>query len=70
MFSKIKKQHTGAEIGNSDLSHHLIYNGQPYPIFRNHITGLDKQIFERKIVNTFLPISLNVCFGCSKEPSH
>ena len=24
----------------------------------------------RKIVNIFLPINLNVCFGCSKEPSH
>ena len=32
--------------------------------------GLDKQSFERKIVNIFLPISLNMCFGCSKEPSH
>ena len=25
--------------------------------------------FERKIVNIFLPISFNKCFGCSKEPS-
>ena len=32
--------------------------------------GLDKQIFERKIVNIFLPISFNICFGPSKEPSH
>ena len=24
----------------------------------------------RKIVIIFLSISLNVCFGCSKEPSH
>ena len=23
-----------------------------------------------KIVNFFLPINLNICFGCSKEPSH
>ena len=29
-----------------------------------------KKTFERKIVNTILPISLNICFGCSKEPSH
>ena len=28
-------------------------------------TGLDKQNFERKFVNIFLPISLNICFGCS-----
>ena len=27
--------------------------------------GLDKQIFERKIVNIFFPISFNICFGCS-----
>ena len=26
-------------------------------------------IFERKIVNIFLPISFNICFGCLKEPS-
>ena len=28
-----------------------------------------KQI-ECKIVNVFLSISLIICFGCSKEPSH
>ena len=27
------------------------------------------KIFECKIVNIFLPISFNICFGCSKEPS-
>ena len=32
--------------------------------------GLDKQKFQRKIVNIFLPINLNMRFGCSKEPSH
>ena len=33
--------------------------------------GLDiNTIFERKIVNIFLPISFNICFGCSKESSH
>ena len=26
--------------------------------------------FQRKIVNIFLPISFNICCGCSKEPSH
>ena len=31
------------------------------------ITSLDK-IFERTFVNTFLPISFNICFD--KEPSH
>ena len=29
-----------------------------------------KQKFQRKIVIIFLNISLNMCFGCSKEPSH
>ena len=29
-----------------------------------------EQIFWRKIVIIFLPINLNICFGCSKEPSH
>ena len=26
--------------------------------------------FQRKIVNIFLPINFNICFGCSKEPSY
>ena len=30
----------------------------------------DEQIFEPKIVNIFLYVSFNICFGCSKEPSH
>ena len=33
------------------------------------ITGLDNKNFQRKIVNIFLPINFNICFGCSKEPS-
>ena len=32
-------------------------------------TGLDKK-FRRKIVNIFLPINFNICYGYSKEPSH
>ena len=32
--------------------------------------GLDKHIFERKIVNIFFLIRFNICFGRSKEPSH
>ena len=27
-------------------------------------------IFQRKIVNIFLPILLSICFVCSKEPCH
>ena len=30
-------------------------------------TGLDKNKLQRKIVNNFLPISFNICFGCSKR---
>ena len=40
-----------------------------YYVYEN-IIGLDKQKFQRKIVNIFLPINFNICFGCSKEPSH
>ena len=32
--------------------------------------GFDYKIYDGKIVNIFLSISLNICFGCSKEPSH
>ena len=34
------------------------------------IIGLDKQKISAKIVNIFLLIIFNICFGCSKEPSH
>ena len=30
----------------------------------NIYTGLDKQFFQRIIVNIFLPISFNICFWC------
>ena len=37
----------------------------------SHHLGPDKENFlEHKMVNIFLPINLNMCFGCSKEPSH
>ena len=29
-----------------------------------------RKIYLRKILIIFLPINLNMCFGCSKEPSH
>ena len=32
--------------------------------------GVAKKIHEGKIVIIFLSISLNICFRCSKEPSH
>ena len=37
-------------------------------IYSHSLIGPVKHNFERKIVNIFLPISLNICFGCSKEP--
>ena len=33
-------------------------------------THLNIQNFSGKIAIIFLSISLNMCFGCSKEPSH
>ena len=35
-----------------------------------YLMGLDKQNFERKIVNIFLSISFSIWFGCSEVPSH
>ena len=32
--------------------------------------GPDKEIYLHKILIIFLPINLNMCFVCSKEPSH
>ena len=49
---------------NSDFSHLLSHLRKP--IF----TGLENKNFLRKNVYIFLPISFNICFGCSKEPSH
>ena len=40
----------------------------PYRLLAPTDTGLDKQKFQRKIVNFFLPMNFNICFGCSKEP--
>ena len=37
---------------------------------KEYIIGLDKQKFQHTIVNMFLPINFEICFGCSKEPSH
>ena len=36
-------------------------------MFKKHLI---KQNFSAKIINIFLPIISNICFGCSKEPSH
>ena len=49
----------------------ISYNGctEYEQLVRSHI-NLDEQGFQSNIVNIFLPISFNLCFGCSKEPSH
>ena len=39
-----------------------------YPKHSHTVTHyITTQVFERKIINIFLPISLNICYGCSKE---
>ena len=40
---------------------HMLWNNAGLQIYKK---------LGRKIVNIFLSISLNICFGCSKEPSH
>ena len=50
---------------NSSIRDNLFTRDQLLPNI-----GLDKQNFQHKSVNIFLPISLNICFGCSKEPSN
>ena len=40
-----------------------------YCIFTNAFHTLNKNV-QRKNVNIFLPISFNMCFGCTKERSH
>ena len=39
-------------------------------IFSYFFIGQGKKNIEGKIVDLFLFISLNICFGCSKNPSH
>ena len=50
------------------------YNWIKFPNYANKslrgVIGLTKQSYECKIVNIFLPINFNMCFRCSKEPSH
>ena len=45
--------------------------GKPHTLLkvRMYHSQINKH-FQGKIVNFFLPISFNICFGCSKEPSH
>ena len=43
---------------------------RPYWTPFNHRSSLAKKKISEKIVIIFLSISLNMCLGCSKEPSH
>ena len=57
------------EIHNNLIARYLKINEWSCMYF----TGQDKQTIkknERKIVIIYLPISLNICFECTKEPSH
>ena len=47
---------------------HAVYRSYDMEYYMSLI-GPDKHC-ECKIVNIFLSISLKICFGCSKEPSH
>ena len=43
----------------------------PYRLLSKEIPWVKiNKFFERKIFNISLPIRCNICFGCSKEPSH
>ena len=62
------------------LSHHVMlyfvdgiincYSMANTPMIILYFTGLDNKKILRKNMNIVLPISFNICFGCSKEPSH
>ena len=57
------------KIGYLDLCIVITKYSEKYNL---NLIGQDKQKNEHKhkIVNIFLRISFNICFGCSKEPSH
>ena len=41
-----------------------------YLIYGQRIADNSVSTFQCKIVNIFLPINFNICFGCSQEPPH
>ena len=69
----------GCRIGMmrcSDGTLHYYYNGSDQGVACGNIPpgaytkGQLIKIFQHKIAIIFLSISLNMCFGCSNEPSH
>ena len=49
---------------NNHFSNEQMVSTVPHPVLSV------SKMFESIIVIIFLSISLNMCFGCSKEPSH
>ena len=50
------------------LSIRAFGRGDKIMSYMHQVTGLDKQnIFERKIVNFFLPITSTICFFCAQK---
>ena len=45
-------------------------HAEDYSDSLSHTKAKINKKFQNKNVNIFIPISLNICFGCSKEPSH
>ena len=57
----------GFRVGGTTGINYIVIQLHYAKKFSREYTGFDK--FQRKNVNIFLPISFNICFGCSKEPS-
>ena len=54
----------------SKLEAETAHSGNWFHILRKkeyRCTGLDKQNIQRKVVNIFLPISFNICFGSGAQ---
>ena len=71
--SWLKKRRT-LRTGRASLSHYLLssqsldWSSLPYSWLAQVLSiGQFKQIFRRKILIIYISISLNMCFGCSKE---
>ena len=54
---------------NHQYHRSIVFDRVEKIIFIQCVNKINK-IFEGIIVNIFLSISVNICFGCSKEPSH
>ena len=67
---KREKKSKSSVLTNGKFAH-VVVNINPYPVNIFSVPYIQiRKFYERKIVIIFLPINLNMCFGCSKEPSH